>query len=621
MERAEAQATESFEEQADDIASLGSPLNWEAASRGLIVLVALALAWYTWARWGDIQVDTGRELYVPAEILRGKLLYRDIWYPYGPLAAYAEATLLFVFGHSLNALYVFGLAIAIGCALLFLEIGTMLAGRAVGLTGALALLFVGFDPNFANYPLAYSYAATIGLALSLTSALFTLRHVFDRPGYNLLLAGLAAGLALLSKLEFGVASYLMLGLVLVAEAARQRSARPLLRGIAACAPGVALCVAIYGWFFWTLTPAFMMNANWLGMPGTSGKAYTDHLYARVGQRFIPREMLALTVLAGVCLALWFLLAKANRWLRSVALAIMIAILMLYRFDPANPAIGAAFKALTGVLVFPLGMFFIGCGFLAYTIYEQIQSADRHHLAQTAFCVFALLLAIRVLAGIVPWGYSIYYAMPLFLVFIIAISRCIRAAMPSLSVDRQERLLNDFLVAEVVMLALVCIPQSNQRPATLRTSWGIIHLEPEEASVAEKILTFISDQERLGRRVAILPEAPIFYAFTGTEAPSRWYTLVPGMVSAAQEDEYISDLKRAAPDYILLTSRKTSEYGADYFGIDYNQKIYNWVESNYSVVGQFGRFRRDSTGSTTAALLYQRRALAGANQEEPRVWNQ
>ncbi len=38
--------------------------------------------------WGDFQIDNGRELYVPVSILHGKLLYRDIWYMYGPLAPY-----------------------------------------------------------------------------------------------------------------------------------------------------------------------------------------------------------------------------------------------------------------------------------------------------------------------------------------------------------------------------------------------------------------------------------------------------------------------------------------------------------------------------------------------------
>ena len=96
-----------------------------------------------------------------------------------------------------------------------------------------------------------------------------------------------------------------------------------------------------------------------------------------------------------------------------------------------------------------------------------------------------------------------------------------------------------------------------------------------------------------------------YAFTETEAPSRWYTLIPGVPSPQQERDYISDLTRIAPEYIVLTNRYTGEYGPAYFGIDYDRQIGRSIETNYRVVGQFGYFRRDGT-RTLAALLYQRR---------------
>src|SRR5689334_8255353 len=85
------------------------PHRWrDAAARGVIVVVALVLAWLTWARWGNFQADCGRELYVPAEILRGKLLYRDLWYPYGPLEPYTAAVLLGLFGKHLYVFNLFG---------------------------------------------------------------------------------------------------------------------------------------------------------------------------------------------------------------------------------------------------------------------------------------------------------------------------------------------------------------------------------------------------------------------------------------------------------------------------------------------------------------------------------
>src|SRR5207249_4891076 len=105
---------------------------------------------------------------------------------------------------------------------------------------------------------------------------------------NLMLAGLAAGFALLCKQEFGASCYIMLAFLLVTEAVLQRSARALFRGVVECAPGVALWVMVYGWFFWSLTPSFMLFGNWVEVPGanfmqTSGR----HIYSGIGLRFIP----------------------------------------------------------------------------------------------------------------------------------------------------------------------------------------------------------------------------------------------------------------------------------------------------------------------------------------------
>ncbi len=40
----------------------------DAVARAAIVAAAGTLFWLTWARWGDFQLDNGRELYVPLEI-------------------------------------------------------------------------------------------------------------------------------------------------------------------------------------------------------------------------------------------------------------------------------------------------------------------------------------------------------------------------------------------------------------------------------------------------------------------------------------------------------------------------------------------------------------------------
>jgi hypothetical protein len=51
----------------------------------------------TWMKWGDLIVDTFRELWIPMRLLQGDGLYRDIFYEYGFFPPYLQALLLKVF--------------------------------------------------------------------------------------------------------------------------------------------------------------------------------------------------------------------------------------------------------------------------------------------------------------------------------------------------------------------------------------------------------------------------------------------------------------------------------------------------------------------------------------------
>ena len=52
-----------------------------ATYAALFALIAIwaGLLRATWAAWGDLTVDSGHEMYVPAVLAAGKMLYRDIW--------------------------------------------------------------------------------------------------------------------------------------------------------------------------------------------------------------------------------------------------------------------------------------------------------------------------------------------------------------------------------------------------------------------------------------------------------------------------------------------------------------------------------------------------------------
>src|SRR5262249_12204621 len=114
-------------------------------SIGGLCLLWLGLVAFGWARWGDVTVDSGRELYVAVALAQGKMLYRDVWYPYGPGAPYFNSLLFRIFGTHINVAYIAGalaglvvaltlfrcalyfalvpVALAIGCAALIQSFG------------------------------------------------------------------------------------------------------------------------------------------------------------------------------------------------------------------------------------------------------------------------------------------------------------------------------------------------------------------------------------------------------------------------------------------------------------------------------------------------------------------
>src|SRR5260370_6823144 len=82
------------------------PWNLKTGS-ALLFLIAL-WAWKfhsTWAAWGNLTIDSGHEMYIPALLAEGKTLYRDVYFNFGPAAPYFNSYLFRLFGVYLNVIY------------------------------------------------------------------------------------------------------------------------------------------------------------------------------------------------------------------------------------------------------------------------------------------------------------------------------------------------------------------------------------------------------------------------------------------------------------------------------------------------------------------------------------
>src|SRR5207249_5471400 len=107
-------------------------------------------------------VDSGREIYVAAAVAQGKMLYRDVWYLYGPGAPYFNGLLFRIFGIHINVAYIAGAVAGLAVALTLFRCALYLASLPVAFALGYIVLIQSFGPGIFNYPLPYSYASVYG---------------------------------------------------------------------------------------------------------------------------------------------------------------------------------------------------------------------------------------------------------------------------------------------------------------------------------------------------------------------------------------------------------------------------------------------------------------------------
>lgn len=607
-----------------DRSSRGIPKSEEAGAvsseravwiaRALIVSVTSALAWYTWGHWGDFQIDNGRELYVPAEILKGKMLFRDLWYMYGPLAPYLKAFLFRIFGVNLHVLYGFGLALAFANALLTFEVGRQLRLGIIGsLVAPLFFIVESFYPFIRNFIYPYSYAAALGTVLGVACLYFALRFAKNAKSSTLFIAAFFAGLVCYTKQEIGFACVVLLAFLLAVRVLANRSGPELARNLAVCFTGFVPAIIGYAYFAIKLTPKFVFFDNWISTPGT----YFMRTFGKItmpeqGMRFIPEELLNATLMALFCVLVWALFGRAissSVTKFNLAPGVSLASVILLCF---TPVVAASFvflhtfpnrivrepSLLSQLITIPLtqvilpkGMFFLAVAFTGYALWRTLKPTRiLSDIQEAALGIYACLLAMRQMMEITPSIYkcSVFFNVPLFLVFVLIIRKIVSWSARSLSGAQLNFTLSGVMIGESALLFVLFFPNPNILTAKFDSPYGGFYTRPDVAILFPQIIDFMKSHTRNNKDILVIPEPPSLYVFAGMDAPSRWYSLVPGYIAPGQEQQYIDELAANDVRYVLIANRSFNEYQIRGFINDgYSQHVHHWINDHFTKVGQIG----------------------------------
>lgn len=167
--------------------------NWQ-----LLILETLVIAAFVifCGKFGDLMVDSYREIYISQELLNGKCLYKDIFVIYPPLAYLINALFIKLFGNALNTLQVLGLFSTMGIIFYTYQIAKIFLNKFYPSVICCFLISgLVLSPNVFNAFLPYSYGILYGTFFILSAIFFALKKKYP-------LSYLFYSLAILCKYEF-----------------------------------------------------------------------------------------------------------------------------------------------------------------------------------------------------------------------------------------------------------------------------------------------------------------------------------------------------------------------------------------------------------------------------------
>jgi hypothetical protein len=556
-------------------------------------LLALLLLWgwqvySTWATWGDLSIDSGREMYVPAVLAQGKMLYRDVWFLYTPAAPYLNSFLFRLFGLRLEVLYWAGSLAALGCAVLLFVVGKRLSSWWIGWTVGAVVLLQSFHAWHFCFPLPYSFSSVYGCLTACLFLWFVVRACTSSHRAWMFAAGTAAAVAFLLKLEFGVACYFALALLIAARALRERSwKRVALDGVTAL-PGVLLCLLVVAWMISISGVSFITQENLMSWPTsffmkTYGKVWLEKSGFAITPAALGQSLLRTFFFIGVILEAYWLAVWRRFDRRSIILGVPLFVVLLAYF-----AVALHWRVLTlfGAVFFPLDMvLYVGIGAIIAAYYFSTQRASDENMSVLMLLIFSAVLGLRILLRNTPGGYAIYYNGPAILSFLLLARPLIpRAGRSQRSIARIEALVCLACLAVVAFYSARYTADPTDR-APLITSHGTIRVPQQVGDNYSAAIRFMSEHASRREFALSIPEDTSLYFLAGVACPTRVFAFTPGVVAPGKmTDQLIAEIDRQRVRYLLWSNRTFPDYGVPIFGVDFDRPLGDYLTSHYHPVG-------------------------------------
>ncbi|MBL7151805.1 MAG: glycosyltransferase family 39 protein [Candidatus Omnitrophica bacterium] len=581
---------------------------WKNGSLSFLLIAAtfICLLRLSWLKYGDLIVDVGREMYVPLQILSGKLLYRDFCYIYGPFSPYFNALLFKIFGVSLYSLIICGIITTSAACLLVYKISRFFLNVFFSTFAVLTFLVVLAFGQYLylgnyNFILPFSYGSIHSIVFALAATYFFYLWLLKEKSSSKYLAGFFITLAILAKIEVGIALLIAVASATLLDnitAEKKLSKRILLHQLCAY---ILLPVSIAASFYILLWvkgadlsyPVFEMfflntNRQFLFPRWLSGIENLSQNLGIIGLAFLYYLALALLFILGG-LFLRRLLRFKPGFIRDIfsTLAIFFFILCGLFFVKHYFPFDWQYRPLP---VFLLVIIFIS---IARSLKSKKPQLVKESIMLLFLSIFSLLLLIRMVFFVRAGHYGFYLLAPGMIAYQVFFLKTAPDLFLGAPAQRTFFKTGFFFIFIFFMLAHFNLSKFCYANKTLKITSprGTLYaFDNSRERNCRRLIQYLIENTDADDTLVVFPEGLPINFLAQRNNPLYYNTYIPADLSKKGATELVlNQLRLYKVDYVVINQRGTLEFGYRAFGIDYAQPIWEYIKEDYMLIKQFGPF--------------------------------
>jgi len=515
--------------------------------------------------YGSLFMDCGREVYLPELMLKGKVLFKDIFGMYNPLSYQINALLYFLFGHSISVLYTASYINAFATLIGIYLISRIFINEFYSFTiSALIMsIYIFGSISVISYIFPYAFAFPYAVTFFIYSVFLFLLYMKTDIKKYICLSVFLLGMSLACKPEF------LLCVIPMAVVMYLRK--------------VNIKTFLYSFVLFLLPT--ILSYGILFIQGLTVDDFVKYIifiknfFNTPEQQYYTSTSIAHPwsgKIINYCLTIMF------HFFKYLFIGCLIVSLCFRK---------SAVKYL-GFLFIPV--------FVSYSVYYINASINYHIFCWSVFAIIVVLffefektkdnrnelLIFLAITGLLSmarinffpvqkYGYLIYMLLPL-------------VALWCYFIKNDIKFLSRFPYKKYVSLTLLILAFTNIFFIKNYTSdyKSVAALQNKISSkeyytiVFDRLVNWIEKNTRQSDTILIMPEGVMINFVTKRPTLDKYYHLIPNHIAALGEQNIVNDLKNNKPDYVIITNQPYGMYGASYMCEDFGNMICQFIEKNY-----------------------------------------